>query len=149
MPNPNKVRLLAERILQYEWHKPGDSVHDTQAQLEHILNAELEPLLAAAGDALDAMYPGTRRETLIRELAQWKGGVMLRKGQVVMELEHNPEPRKPTDMDYRVDSGRLKQIREVREYAQGKYECLVGVQWMPEVWLRPLTGIEFTGRILV
>lgn len=88
MPNPNKVRLLAERLFEASASHDIDDI----ARFERIVREELKTLLAAGDVAQDAIFimirwaeEGQTPNELARmmkadiarklraELAQWKG----------------------------------------------------------------------------
>jgi len=77
-----------------------------------------------------------------------------RKRQVVMLLDHHPDHnRVPSDPDYRVDTGYFGKITQVVDI-DGKFWYDVSpskgnsfFNQLPDVWIRALTGQEFTGRI--
>ena len=72
-------------------------------------------------------------------------------GQVVMELDHNPIfdfRRKPTDLDYRVDTGRFHKIERAFKKTDGYYYYrFEDGKFGHQSWLRALTGREMVGGL--
>ena len=71
--------------------------------------------------------------------------------QVVMELDHNPSQnphRKPSDPDYRVDSGRFHKIERVVKEPDGYYYYrFEDGKFGHQSWLRALTAREMVGGL--
>ena len=69
-------------------------------------------------------------------------------GQVVMELDHNPERRNPRDPDYRVDTGRFHKIKRVAPEPDGYYYYrFEDGKFGHQSWLRALTAREMVGGL--